>query len=157
MGMGEMRIHSSVLTEADLSTATVLAGQTVRLVKLEVHGSRKRERAFEVALSGSGNYGGMYGNLNYPTATWDEWGMVLAEIFRVDPEAIAGPYECGEHFRWATTGRYDGMLPTDQHLRHSWEPLGLSAGGSYFVRECRTCRATLRTLTRGATWAQLQS
>jgi hypothetical protein len=150
-----MKIHSDVLTEDDYHHAAKRAG--VLIVKFAPLGSKTRKSAFDVALSGRGVRGGMYGNLGYKTALWDEWGIVLGHLFRVDPNAkINGVYESGEHFAWATGHRFDTLTPDQVHLRHNWlsgDRGGPSITGSYYFRSCQ-CGAVHRFMAHGRKFSE---
>jgi hypothetical protein len=118
-----MKIHSDILTEQDIRAAVpqncYLAGHYVDGEWASVHpmSSRTRERAFSVRLSGTSRYG--MTNLPDKAATWDEWGIFLAELFKIDPNAVLGSYKsrddfiritCDEHNR-IKLNRAD-LLPT---------------------------------------------
>ncbi len=146
-----MRLHTKV-SETDVYTAARKAG--VEVENLSRHGSRKRSHAFEVTLSGSGSWAnsGGYGAAGHKSATWDEWGIFLDALYRVDAQMVAGEaYQGREHFRWVTGARYDNLRPGAQHKRHRWNPQGRSAGGGYYVSECK-CGAILRRLAHGHRW-----
>lgn len=151
-----MRIHSDTLTRQDFADAASHAGVTV--VDIVQHGSQSRQRAFTFSLSGSGRNGGQWGTQPYRTATWDEWGIVFAELFRLDPLAHTGkyPYLSGEHFHWSTGDRFRFLTPTYQHLRHKWNRTGHAATGTYAVSEC-TCGAIQRWMVHGHDFAELAS
>lgn len=149
-GVGRMRIHTS-LTRDEIR-GCIPSGVTV--LGLSQHGSRSRSHAFELSLSGSGRQGGQWGNLDEKSATWDEWGIVLAGIFRLDPNATTRDYENGEHFRWATGARYDSLKVTAQH-NHRWSHKGTVVTGSYYVSDC-SCGAVLRRMARGYTFDALR-
>lgn len=150
-----MRIHSDTLTRNDLADAATRAGVT--FYRFETRGSRSRARAHDVILEGTGRTGTRYGqNTDMIAATWDEWGIFLAELFRRDPGmTIPRVYEDAEQFRWATGGRFDELTPAEQHIRHKWERDGFSAGNGYGVSECK-CGAVHRWLYRG-TWSDISS
>lgn len=152
-----MRLHSNVIGEFHIRESSARAGTAISV--LRKHGSRSRAYAFEVQLSGSGRQGGAYGNLPGKSATWDEYGIFLAALYRVDPamRVDGGTYESAEHFHWATGDRYRTLLPADAELRHKWQSVGASVGDSYWVWECNKCGATLRPLQRGWTFAMLNS
>lgn len=149
-----MRIHTS-LTEQDMRDAARLAG--VQFERLAQHGSRSRDHAFDFILTGSSGRRGNFGG-DYEAATWDEWGIVLGELFRRDPNAHCGKnsYESGEHFRWVTGGRFDTLTPADQHRNHKWEYSGVVVTGSYHVAEC-SCGAIQRWLALGHRFADLST
>lgn len=146
-----MRLHTSALTDQDIRDAANHAG--VQIEHIHKHGSRKRTHAWEVALSGSGVTGGQWGGGGYKSATWDEWGIFLGELYRRDAQMIAGAaYQDAEHFRWVTTARYDDLTPAGQHYRHRWDYQGAVVTGSYWVYDCTGCGAHLRRLASGYTW-----
>lgn len=126
-----MRIHTSA-TEADLETAADLAG--VNFVRVAEHGSRTRERAFEVILSGSSSQTIQGGGRK--AATWDEWGVFLAYLYGIDPDLCCWAYNSVHGFNTLTGGRFVNGWPNDAHGDHSWE---WRAGGGY----CRRCSARL--------------
>lgn len=96
-----MRLHTS------LSQAQVVSCLPFDVfAHITPKGSRKRERAFEVTLyvlekdelhRRFGNSGG-YGASDEVAATWDEWGVWMAALYALDPNAIVGWYESYEHF-----------------------------------------------------------
>ena len=129
-----MRIHADTLTRSDIAACATEAG--VGVIKLKEHGSRSRNRAFEVALTGSGVDGGMYGNLDYPTATWDEWGVFLHYLFVRDGSiTIPRVYKSHEHFNEITCYRFIDGQPDDMHKRHRW----VNVAPYHF--ECKGCSA----------------
>lgn len=142
-----MRIHTQ-LGRLAITRAAQYAG--VGFHRLERHGSRTHARAYDVILTGSGRNGGHFGSVDGRAATWDEWGMFLAALYRRDPEtrcAGAGSYESAEHFVWSTGGRYETLAPAEQHRRHTWrysadEP----SPSTYIVHSC-TCGAVRRWLS----------
>lgn len=143
-----MRIHTSA-TRADLDAAARAAG--VALAGLTEHGSRTHARAFEVRLSGSGNYGGQYGTLDHKNATWDEWGIFLAAVYEADADARCGGsaarpiYANADDYHWQTGERFLTLTPGEQHKRHRWEYVGQLATGAWLHR-CKgdACGATMR-------------
>jgi hypothetical protein len=112
-----MRIHTD-LRHDHLPMAIRLARSkhgmsNVDLYRIERHGSRKRDRAFDVNLQGYGDRhtrktnSGTRGAGSYYAATWDDWGWFLLELFELDPEAIAGPYDGIADFHAQTQGRFE--------------------------------------------------
>ena len=131
---------------------------------LEEHGSRTHERAFEVALSGSGGKPAGYarGTADYQTATWDEWGAFLGALFDADPQARAGgsvarpTYRDRQHYHFLTGDRFQRRynvagqptyLPKDTHPRHHWEFKGS------FGFNCTKCKATRPSWERADAYA----
>lgn len=117
-----MKIYTDNLTRQDLFKALP------RGVYLDVmeHGSRKRKRAFDVALST--DHGTRRRNSSTETtgdfaASWDEWGMFLAALFALDSEAIMGVYKDASDFTFKTGGHYgDGSKPLPVDCpNHKWE------------------------------------
>lgn len=157
-----MRIHSDILTGSDILQAASAAGPEV-FVDYTRHGSRSRKAAWNVTLTGTssrrpntGNRGGgTYGGDH--AATWDEWGIFLGELFRRDPGmTVPGVYDSAEHFRWATTCRFDDLKPADQHGRagHRWTHEGEAASGSYSVYGC-PCGAQRRQMAYKRSFAEI--
>lgn len=146
-----MRIHTDVLEMRDIWTAALHAGVIEH--GLTQHGSRSRNRAFNLYLEGSGRHGGQWGHHGEKSATWDEWGIFLARLYLRDPNMrIAGVYENAEHFHWVTGNRFVSLTPDLQHLKHAWKSNGRSATGSYYTFECPKCAALLRRLDSAWTW-----
>lgn len=117
-----MRIHTH-LCLGMIESAALKAG--VSFGKLVAHGSRTREHAFEVQLLGtstrrpnSGSRG--VGRDDY-AATWDEWGIFLADLFEADPDIVCQPYNGAADFYYKTDGRYESLRKEDQHRNHKWE------------------------------------
>lgn len=151
-----MRIHSNTLTRQDFTDAAKRADVT--LVDLTEHGSQSRARAFVFYLSGSGTQGGQWGTQNYKTATWDEWGIVFAHLFHVDPQAHCGKngYRNAEHYHWSTDDRFRTLTPLLQHKRHNWSVVNRSITGNYMVAQCK-CGAVNRWMAYGHDWEEIAS
>jgi hypothetical protein len=95
------------VTDADLYVAAVKAG--VDLQRQTRHGSRSRDRAYDVILSGSSPYwanSGGYGADGFKAATWDEWGWFLAHLFEVDPSVRTRDYADASNFHRKTHNRF---------------------------------------------------
>lgn len=159
-----MRIHTDTLTPADLAAAVKRAGLKPSNLAFTEHGSRKRARAFNVTLTGTSsrrsNPGASGASFRPRAATWDEWGMFLAHLFAIDPDAhVPGIYESGDHFRWVTGARFDTLTPADQHGRtgHRWSRYYPNITGVYFVAECTSegCTATTRYMAHGRQFAEI--
>lgn len=151
-----MRIHSDILTEQQIRDA-VAEVPGVSVYRITPHGSRSRKRAFEVFLTGHGRNGGQYGNLDGHTASWDDWGMVLARLYMLDRElTIPRAYVDLEHFRQVTVDRFlDEELivngrwvlvvddPDPVHHHHRWL---YGAPGYFYCKGSRNidCTAELR-------------
>lgn len=124
-----MRIHTDTLTEQDIHRATNLLPGVYATVS--AHGSRSRKTALEMSLTGNGyaRNTGQYGAGDEAGATWDEWGVVLAELFALDPKAFAGSakhpvYRDQADYDQKTRYRFGAGegLPEDTHKRHNWKP-----------------------------------
>lgn len=139
-----MRIHTD--KQASVIGAIFAATRKLPGVHASVvpHGSRSRKGAVELRLEGNGGHrnSGTNGADTYEqAATWDEWGVVLAHIFEVDPDAIMGSakrptYADARHFHIVTAERFGDLeLPEDTHKRHNWEFT------EPFERKCTKCSA----------------
>ena len=154
-----MRIHTDSLAIADLLAAQQRAGDGVTC-KAEQRGSQKRDAAWEVKLYGTStrrpnDRGAWRADGDVHAATWDEWGMFLAELFRRAPNATEpGVYESAEHFHWATDERFQTLMPADQHggTGHKWQYAGGAgaADNSYSIHMCQGCDAERRVGGWGA-------
>jgi hypothetical protein len=116
-----MRIHSDTLTTSDLTEAARLAGCQVESIAL--HRSTARDHAFEFIISGHGKYGGQFGQLSHASGSWDDYGIMLAELFRRDPRAIVGTpgrptYDGVDDFHDSTAWRYVELTPAQAHHNH---------------------------------------
>lgn len=128
-----MIIHTS-LTHTEIYEAGTKAG--VVFARLNTRGSRKADHAFDLILSGSGAHRSQYRAQAWPAATWDEWGIFLAEIFRRDQGASATYYSDAADFHWRTGDRFATLTPARQHKLHRWQYVGQCVTGAYHVREC---------------------
>lgn len=166
-----MRIHTDRLTHQDVIEAARRAGRYTVNVRFTEHGSQRRDHAFNVSLTGTSSRrpnnaaGGRFANglSDAHAATWDEWGMFLAELFRRDPAAVVPKiYESGEHFRWTTGARFDTLTPAEQHgaAGHKWSGRYPNITGVYTVAEClgrkgKPCAATIREMRGGHAFAEI--
>lgn len=103
-----MRIHSRTVTEADIYKAARSASEfghgRAYVHHLSRHGSRSHGTAYDVALVGDGtvNRRRTQADRDEFAATWDQWGVFLAELFLIDPDMKAGPYKGRESFNTQT-------------------------------------------------------
>lgn len=116
-----MRIHTDTLTADDLTDAAKLAGCRVESVR--EHRSTARNRAYEFVISGHGTHGGAYGRMPFAVGSWDDYGIVLAELFRRDPRAVVGTpgrptYDGVTDFHQETAHRYRTLTPDQAHHAH---------------------------------------
>jgi len=134
-----MRIHcSNNVTSSTISTAVRAVGAWTET--LTEHGSRKRDHAFELKLTGTSNRrpnGGNRGAGDDYAATWDQWGAVIAAIFAADPEATMTYYPSAAAFDAFTRYRFDGgILPDDAHGDHTFRHDPASG-----LHKCTKCSA----------------
>lgn len=142
-----MRLHTDTLTSKDL-WAALLPGMGFDS-DLFQYGSRSRDHAFEVRLTGSGYRvnTGTHGAGYIMGATWDEWGAFMAALYVKDPLAQWGggrhpQYRNATDFHYQTAGRFlvqPGVLPHDTHRRHTWDYDPVDGS-----QRCIRCTATHR-------------
>lgn len=181
-----MKLHSDTLTADDIDNAAYRASLAVQLdgtrpvapigvARCDQRGSRKRARSFDVILTGDAthrNNAGPNGGHDSRAASWDQWGLFLADLFNIDPSlTVPGVYVDAEHFHWATGNRYGVgyaghpvrpgdvdrpfIVGDDYHRRHKWE-FGLTvATGAYVCHRCENCEASTRRVLPGHTWEEL--
>ena len=126
-----MRIHSDVLTGELIQKAKVSGTE---FTAFGVHGSRKRKRGFEIQLSGSSPRRNQAGTAK--SAMWDEWGLFIDRLYKIDPDAVIGPYNNQEEFESHTNWRFeDGEV---QRCDHKW------GGGMVRAQRCSKCDAIRR-------------
>lgn len=135
-----MRFHTDTLTRDDVIRAARKAGATIET--LSSHGSRSRDHAFEVKLTGNSNRrpnGGSYGAGDDYAATWDQWGVFIGQLFNLDPDMTTIYYHDAGAFDAVTLGRFDILpdepVPFSLSHDHSW------AVASPGIQECRKCGA----------------
>lgn len=133
-----MRIHTNVLTPKVIRT--ILSRHpnlptSVAAWRLTEHGSRCRDRAYEVRL-GADSGQDIYGKTRRPSMgggynpaigweedytekalTWAEWGFFLADLFAIDSGARAGTYDGEDDFynqtaSWANYTMGEHFYPT---------------------------------------------
>lgn len=117
-----MRIHTDKLTEQDFLDVLARVQRKGRIAfdvmfkTLSQHRSQDYARSFEVQLEASSKdegdgrkwaNSGSYGAATAYTATWDEWGWFLAELYDIDAFMRVGPkgspfYESDEDFHEKT-------------------------------------------------------
>lgn len=130
-----MRIHTDKLTRGDLVSADKAGAYFAGLTE---HGSRKRDHAFEVKLRGdSKRRPNFYDGGGDYAATWDQWGVFFGELFRIDPNAIIGPYDGADDYSHKTFGRFDEPgMPEDAHGDHVFR-----FAGTPREQSCKRCTA----------------
>lgn len=115
-----MRIHSDKLTVTDLVNAAHKANVT--FTRNTTHGSKKRKLAYDVILSGNSPFRQNGGNAK--AATWDQWGIFLSELYKVDEDMVNTSYPDIDTFHYATAHRFHYLTVENQHIRHKWENVG---------------------------------
>jgi hypothetical protein len=112
-----MKLHSDKITSADIYAAARRAGVSVN--ELTEHGSRSHGKAYSVYLEGSSSR--QSNQRDHKAATWDEWGMVMADLYRIDPDAMWGSVRWGytdeADFHLKTQNRFTNGMPYD--YKHS--------------------------------------
>lgn len=96
-----MKVHSNIITADHVAIAAATARMSysvdMQVAELCNVGSRKRSHGVTFrgyALDGNrSTNSGIYGAANARAATWDAWGYFIAEMFKVDPDAIVGQYD----------------------------------------------------------------
>jgi len=142
-----VRFHSSFLEDSDFRRAARTAG--VGFTRFDLKGSRSRDRAWDIILTGSSSRNQNMGGED-KAATWDEWGVFLGALFNLDPTAVVPKvYEGGEHYHWSTGNRFLRPLSHEmRHRQHKWEWTGRNVTGAYTVHECQ-CGALMRRMLGG--------
>jgi hypothetical protein len=151
-----VRIHSDFIEAADIRKAARFAG--VGFTRFDLKGSRSREAAFDILLTGDS--GRRQNGGEDEAASWDQWGIVLGHLHRLDPNLKTPYYEGGDHFIWATGGRYtEDFTAIDCHRQHLWGLNRTATTGSYYVTECERgknpCGAIQRRMRHGRDFADL--
>lgn len=139
-----MKIHTDILTHADIAEATRAGGMRGVYTESETkRGSRSRHHSFDVALRGTSTRRPNWGTGDRDTddgnaASWDEWGMFIQALFVKDPGAIIGMYDSPAAFYAYTGGRFEALTQPYQHPDHRWE---YSPALGY--HECKFCEAVM--------------
>jgi hypothetical protein len=139
-----MRIHSDSIDALEIRKAARIA--SVAFTRFSLHGSRKREAAFDVILTGASSRRQNGGPDK--AATWDQWGIFLGTLYALDAEMSTPYYGSAEEFHWKTANRFRDITPADYVYGHNhrWEWTGEAVTGAYSVHACRSqdCLATQR-------------
>jgi hypothetical protein len=140
-----MRIHTN-LTRAEIHTLTYgINGVDIEAME---RGSRSRPRAFDVHLLAVAREGRRRGNTGHYgagydyAATWDEWGIVFARLFALDPDANCYAYHGAADYHFKTAQRFArfgklveldpgrwvfpevGQVSFNAHDQHRWTYVG---------------------------------
>jgi hypothetical protein len=118
-----MKIHTDRITREDMYR---VLPNGVSFYRLNDCGSRSRDHAFDFILEGTSGRMMNFGN-NGQAATWDEWGIFLARLFAIDPNAHTGKHGYKDYadFHWQTGHRYRHLKEEDQHKNHKWKYNGI--------------------------------
>lgn len=136
-----MRIHTSSAVNSGVVYAAARKAN-VDLVVWQQYGSRSADQAWEIKLEGNSRRrpnGGSSGAGSGYAATWDQWGVFLAEIFNADPEAHCWAYKDSDDFNFKTGHRFVDGWPIDNHGDHTFR-----YNGTPYQQECTKCSATNR-------------
>jgi hypothetical protein len=110
-----MKLHTDNILSGDLYAAAREAG--VMIESTARVGSRSHDHGFEIYLSGSSSR--MSNGRDHKAATWDEWGVFMAALYRLDTNAMWGSkawgYEGQSDFNMQTQYRFTEGMPTDTH------------------------------------------
>jgi hypothetical protein len=111
-----VKIHTDTLTTQDIRECVPhgcylenFIGKNGHEVLIDQAGSRSHERAYEVRMSGSSRHTMDSRRMNYTakSATWDEWGIFIANVFRREITAKVGWYKSLDHFIEVTKAERD--------------------------------------------------
>ena len=109
-----MKIRSSIITRATVGTAVgSIPGVSFQDTRsregwyepIREFSSRDGRDGFEFFLSGTSCYRAQHDRDEF-AATWTEWGVVIAALYFVDPNAEIGHYKSREDFQTQTATAY---------------------------------------------------
>ena len=141
-----MRIHSDLIDSTHIYAAA--RESRVSVEDISRHGSRSRDHAYNVNLSGESR---RRPNRSHApdeyAATWDQWGVFLAHLFDVDPNmTVPTMYKTYDDFTYRTYARFtkigggwDKFWPEDAHGDHRFEYMGFPG-----MQGCTKCSAVQR-------------
>jgi len=140
-----MRIHSDSIDSLEIRKAARLAGAD--FTRFSLHGSRSRAQAFDVILTGHSNRRQNGGEDE--AASWDQWGIFLGHLYRLDPNLKTPYYVDAEHFVWVTGGRFTPeFTPADCHVNHKFGLGRPAVTGRYSVATCERGKAPCGAIQR---------
>ena len=140
-----MRLHTNVLTYGDIVNAARFARVDW---SIDERGSRSHVRSFDVKLRGESRRNAMFSWKtenpmgNEKAATWDQWGVFFAHLFRRDPRMVAGSvkrpnYADNTASSWRRSGASSRKaFPADYHGDHTFR-----YEGTPYEQQCRKCSA----------------
>lgn len=139
-----MKLHTDRINAGEVFDAAREAGVTIH--GFAQVGSRTHARGFIVYLEGSSTR--QSNGRDHKAATWDEWGVFMAALYRLDYSARWGTntkwgYRDAADFHWQTSERFRHGIPQDTHAQHKWQysHKKASALGGVSVHECTRCSA----------------
>lgn len=141
-----MKLHTDLIKSLDLYNAAAQAGRGVD-VSFTSKGSRSRDHAFDVTLTGTSSRrpnSGRSGASDDYAATWDEWGMFFAHLYEIDPQMKCWAYDDANDFHFKTAARFRCLTPEQQCKNHKWEYQGTAATGAYHIQQCFKCDSLKR-------------
>lgn len=109
-----MQIRSSIITRATVGAAVAgvpgVSFQDTRsrdgwYEPIREFRARDGRNGFEIFLSGSSRYASQH-DRSEKAPSWTEWGLVIAALFFVDPNAEIGQYKGVEDFHTQTATAY---------------------------------------------------
>lgn len=144
-----MKIHTD-LTATDLDTCLDDTGIEGASLLMQEKKSRSKARRFDVHFDAEpmkGRRQSQHYDDGRPVTgiTYDEWGLFIDRIYRLDPSARVGPYRNRDHFRAVTDYRFDTLLWANQCPRHRFV-----ATGDHGMT-CEKCEHTKYRNSRGFT------
>lgn len=111
-----MIVRSNIITRQDVSAAVAaVPGVSFQdtysregwYVPVREFRPQRFARGFEFFLTGSSPYNVNRGYRDEKAATWDEWGLVIAALFAIDPSAQIGHYDDEADFLKQTEAERD--------------------------------------------------
>lgn len=143
-----MRIHTDTLEAHQIYRAANDMPDVY--VDITRRGSRKRNHAFELSISAEPRKGrrprnsGNRGSDGYDAAaTWDEWGVIFARLFDIDPDMTCYAYDGADHYHWSTGDRFRDPATLEMHDQHRWEWVPRPSGSPFHESRCK-CGAVRR-------------
>lgn len=139
-----MKIHFNTLTSSDVYMAATKAN--VGIERWHEKGSKSHKGAYDIILSGSSGHRVNSNSIYAQAASWDQWGIFLAELLFKDSSVKAGDYVNRDHFNWSTGHRYTETFT--EHKNHKWSYEGDVITGAYTIHRCEKCSAIRRYATK---------
>lgn len=128
-----MKIWSDKLSRGDIFAAARKAH--VDITRWEKSEARKRALRWDIALSGDS--ASMQGNGDgYRAATWDQWGIFLADLFETDPNLTTEYYADREAFHAITDDRFTTLTYEQSHRKHDWRYMPIGRTMHYACNGC---------------------